>query len=111
MVCWPPLCCPPATGSTLACTVWPGAPGLASTAWEMIWEGGVRWSWFKCEYRSHRPITTVALVYHTGPSYLLCRLPLSSPRHTLDNLLELLHGDGGGQALAAGLALYYQLGG
>ena len=41
----------------------------------------------------------------------MCGLPLPAPRHTLDNLLELLDSDSGRQALAPRLALHYQLGG
>ena len=41
--------------------------------------------------------------------HLLGGLALAAPRHRLDDLLELLDGDGGGEALAARLALHYQL--
>ena len=69
MVCCPPLCCPPETGSTLACTVWPGAPGLASTAWEMIWEWEVRGQVgignTEIDTFHIIPLRKLALVYHT----------------------------------------------
>ena len=41
--------------------------------------------------------------------HLLGGLALAAPGHGLHDLLQLLHGDGGGQALAPSLPLHYQL--